>query len=96
MPGSLASDPPFGNLSNKMGKLADQLQKTYYNYRCDQAWRPAVNLYETKSAYLVCVDLAGGCFARGADGIRQILQEKSAQTSATAQAQRNFGQDFFA
>ena len=59
MPSSLASDPPFGNLSSKMGQLADQLQKSYYNYRCDQAWKPAVNLYETRSAYLVCVDLAG-------------------------------------
>jgi HSP20 family protein len=59
MPSSLASDPPFGNLSSKMSQLADQLQKSYYNYRCDQAWKPAVNLYETRHAYLVCVDLAG-------------------------------------
>ncbi|HEY1683757.1 MAG TPA: Hsp20/alpha crystallin family protein [Tepidisphaeraceae bacterium] len=58
MPTSLAADPPFGNLS-QMGKLADQLKKQYYNYSCDQVWRPAVNLYETTTAYLVCVDLAG-------------------------------------
>jgi HSP20 family molecular chaperone IbpA len=59
MSNSVAADPPFGNLSKQMGSLADQLQMAYYNYRCDQAWRPAVNLYETAHAYLVCVDLAG-------------------------------------
>ena len=51
MPSSLAADPPFGGMSKQMGSLADQLQKaSYYNYRCDQAWIPAVNLYETADA----------------------------------------------
>ncbi|HWB55032.1 MAG TPA: Hsp20/alpha crystallin family protein [Tepidisphaeraceae bacterium] len=59
MPSSLAADPPFKGMSSQMNNLADQLKKGYYNYRCDQAWKPAVNLYETATAYLVCVDLAG-------------------------------------
>jgi HSP20 family protein len=59
MPSSLAADPPFKGMPSQLGNLADQLPKGYYNYRCDQAWKPAVNLYETATAYLVCVDLAG-------------------------------------
>lgn len=59
MPTSLAADPSFKGLSNQMANLIDQMQQRYYNYRGDQAWTPAVNLYETATAYLVCVDLAG-------------------------------------
>lgn len=56
---SLAADPPFKGMSSQMGNLSDPSLKSYYNFRSDQAWKPAVNLYETASAYLVCVDLAG-------------------------------------
>ena len=59
MPTSLAADPSFRGLSNQMANMIEQLQKGYYNYRSDQAWIPAVNLYETTVSYLVCVDLAG-------------------------------------
>ncbi len=31
----------------------------YYRFSGSQAWAPNVNLYETDSAYLICVDLAG-------------------------------------
>jgi HSP20 family protein len=42
-----------------MGKLVDQYQKGYYNFLPSETWTPNVNLYETESAYIVCVDLAG-------------------------------------
>ena len=51
--------PPFGNLARQMGKLVDQFQKGYFNFMPGENWTPNVNLYETESAYLVCVDLAG-------------------------------------
>ena len=51
--------PPFGNFARQMGKLVDQFQKGYYNFMPSESWTPNVNLYETESAYLVCVDLAG-------------------------------------
>src|SRR4029077_4899257 len=47
------------NLARQMGKLVDQYQKGYYNFMPSESWTPNVNLYETESAYLVCVDLAG-------------------------------------
>src|SRR5882672_9706025 len=51
--------PPFGNLASQMGKLVDQFQKGYYNFTPGENWTPNVNLYETETDYLVCVDLAG-------------------------------------
>lgn len=52
-------EPPFQNVARQMGKLMDQLQKGYSNFAPGEVWTPSVNLYETDSAYLVCVDLAG-------------------------------------
>jgi HSP20 family protein len=54
-----ATEQPFGKLARQTNKLMDQLQKGYYNFYAGEAWTPNVNLYETESAYLVCVDLAG-------------------------------------
>lgn len=51
--------PPFGSIARQMNKLVDQLHKGYYNFCPSETWTPNVNLYETDSAYLVCVDLAG-------------------------------------
>lgn len=56
---SLATDQPFGHVSRQMSKLIDQMQKGYYNFAPGETWNPAVNLYETETAYMVCVDLAG-------------------------------------
>ena len=54
-----ASDPPFGKIARHANKLMDQLQKGYYNFYPGEAWTPSANLYETETAYQVCVDLAG-------------------------------------
>jgi HSP20 family protein len=55
----LAPEPPFANLARQMGKMVDQFQKGYYNFAPSESWTPNVNLYESETAYLVCVDLAG-------------------------------------
>ena len=52
------AEHPFSNLARQAGKMMDQMQKGFYVYSSD-TWTPNVNLYETASTYLVCVDLAG-------------------------------------
>jgi HSP20 family protein len=52
-------DPPFGHLARQVGKIAEQMNKGYFSFYPSETWTPAVNLYETEGAYLVCVDLAG-------------------------------------
>jgi HSP20 family protein len=55
----VASEPPFGSVARQMNKLVDQMNKGYYNFVPNETWTPNVNLYETETAYVVCVDLAG-------------------------------------
>lgn len=52
-------DPPFGNVAKQLGKMFDQLHLGYSSFYPSECWQPNVNLYETETAYLVCVDLAG-------------------------------------
>ncbi len=59
MPLTTTADQPFSKLARQANKLMDQLQKGYYNFYPSETWTPSVNLYETASEYLVCVDLAG-------------------------------------
>jgi HSP20 family protein len=54
---SLATDQPFSNLGRQGNKLIEQLQKGFLYP--GESWTPNVNLYETSTAYLVCIDLAG-------------------------------------
>jgi HSP20 family protein len=35
------------------------MHKGFYSFFPHQSWTPSVNLYETETAYLVCVDLSG-------------------------------------
>src|SRR5689334_12729154 len=55
----VATDQPFGHLARQMNKLTEQLQRGFYNFSPGETWTPSVNLYETETGYLVCVDLAG-------------------------------------
>lgn len=57
MPTELATDQPFQNLARQTHKMMEQLQKGFVFGT--ETWTPSVNLYETATAYLVCVDLAG-------------------------------------
>ncbi|HZZ44562.1 MAG TPA: Hsp20/alpha crystallin family protein [Tepidisphaeraceae bacterium] len=54
-----ATEQPFQNVQRQMNKIVEQMQKGYYNYRPGETWTPSVNLYETETEYLVCVDLGG-------------------------------------
>ncbi len=57
MPVSAATQQPYR--SPPSGRPSDQMSRGYFSYAPNEAWKPDVNLYETDSAYLVCVDLAG-------------------------------------
>lgn len=52
-------DPPFGHIARQMGKIAEQMHRGYFSFYPSETWTPSVNLYETETSYLVCVDLAG-------------------------------------
>lgn len=50
---------PFGSISRQMNKMFEQMQRGYSGFAPGETWQPSVNLYETESGYVVCVDLAG-------------------------------------
>jgi HSP20 family protein len=55
-----ATEHPIGDLADVMNQMMDQMAKRdYYQYSSRGAWEPDVNLYETESRYILCVDLAG-------------------------------------
>jgi HSP20 family protein len=49
----------FSNLVRQMHQMVDREMNRGGGFSPLDAFRPAVNLYETQSAFLVCVDLAG-------------------------------------
>lgn len=53
-----ATEDPYRHIS-RGGRSVDPMAKGFFGYGASETWRPNVNLYETDSAYLVCVDLAG-------------------------------------
>ena len=53
------AETPFGSVGRQMNKILEQMNKGYYSFHPVETWTPAVNLYETATSYLVCVDLAG-------------------------------------
>jgi HSP20 family protein len=59
MPTKTASDPTFGNIQRQMQRLMEQMQKGFFNFCSTETWTPNVNLYESDSTYIVCVDLSG-------------------------------------
>jgi HSP20 family protein len=54
----LASEPPFGGIGRSIGR-GDPLLKGYFNFFPSETWNPAVNLYESDTHYIACIDLAG-------------------------------------
>lgn len=52
-----AAEEQYPNMTRQASKLMEQFQKGFFYP--NETWTPAVNLYETQSAYWVCVDLAG-------------------------------------
>ncbi|MDP9174635.1 MAG: Hsp20/alpha crystallin family protein [Planctomycetota bacterium] len=54
------AEKPFGSNPSSTSKFLEQIHsKGYYGFFPNENWIPNVNLYETESTYLVCVDLAG-------------------------------------
>jgi len=49
-----------GNAARQIGKWVDNVLGPGYHKFCPgEAWNPAINIYESRSSYLVVVDLAG-------------------------------------
>jgi HSP20 family protein len=59
MPTETANEVPFGQLAREMSRMLERMSKSSFGFIPSDAWQPAVNLYETEGAYLVCVDLSG-------------------------------------
>ena len=56
----LATADEFSNLVRQMNQLVDrELNRQFHPFSPTDAFRPAVNLYESLDAFLICVDLAG-------------------------------------
>ena len=56
------ASPAADRLTLSRGSQAGQfmdLHKGYYSFFPGETWTPSVNLYETETSYMVCVDLAG-------------------------------------
>jgi HSP20 family protein len=50
----------FSNLVRQMNLFVDrEIGRHYHGFSPTDAFRPAVNLYETLDAFMICVDLAG-------------------------------------
>ena len=48
------------NWSRKIHDIMDEmLNRTFVDFRDARAWQPAINVYETREAYFICVELAG-------------------------------------
>lgn len=56
----MLNDPPFSKFTGQASKLAEPSGQGYSSFiQSGPTWTPCVNLYETGTAYRVCVDLAG-------------------------------------
>lgn len=53
----VASDP--GYRAGSGGQTGPGGGRQFFGFNPGQTWAPAVNLYETERAYVVCVDLSG-------------------------------------
>lgn len=54
------AEKPIRDPASTPSRILERVQnKGYYGFFSNENWTPNVNLYETESAYLVCVDLAG-------------------------------------
>ena len=50
----------FANLVRQMNQMVDrEMRRHYHGFSPTDAFRPAVNLYETQGSFVVCVDLSG-------------------------------------
>jgi HSP20 family protein len=56
----VAGSDEFSSLARQMNSLVENaMGRQYFGFSPTDAWRPAVNLYETEGAFIICVDLGG-------------------------------------
>jgi HSP20 family protein len=58
MPTETAAEP-FAHLARSMGKMMERMGKDFSGFFPGETWTPNVNVYETDTAYVVCVEIAG-------------------------------------
>jgi HSP20 family protein len=59
-PFSVASEESFSSMARRLGRMMDEmLGGPYVRFARAERWKPAVNLYETTSDLVLCVELAG-------------------------------------
>lgn len=50
----------FDEWSRKIHDIMDEMQRRdFVQFRHGDAWQPSTNVYETRAAYFICVELAG-------------------------------------
>lgn len=50
----------FDEWSQKIHDIMDEMQRRdFVQFRHGDAWQPSTNVYETRAAYFICVELAG-------------------------------------
>lgn len=88
----MAPEKSFGRMVRNMARMMDQAQQGFYGYCPGETWTPAVNVYESESAYLVCVDLAGVDKDKidivVADGVLRLRGQRNAPVPAAEEAGR--------
>jgi len=55
-----AAEDPFSPLSRQLGRIIEELASGHYvRFSRTESWRPSLNMYETHTHYLICVELGG-------------------------------------
>ena len=58
--GKFGQNDEFEEWSRKIHDIMDEMQRrAYVHFRDSGCWQPATNIYETRTAYYICVELAG-------------------------------------
>lgn len=58
--GKFGQGSGFDEWSRKIHDIMDEMEKRdFVHFRDSGTWQPATNVYETRDAYYVCVELAG-------------------------------------
>ena len=65
----------FSNLVRQMNQLVDrEMNRSGFGFSPLDAFRPAVNLYETDAAFVICADLAG--MRRASSSVRGMSKRR--------------------
>jgi HSP20 family molecular chaperone IbpA len=58
--GRFGESEGFDEWSQKIREIMDEMQKRdFVRFRGSGTWQPATNVYETREAYYICVELSG-------------------------------------